>query len=508
MEINTNNIKMNLNKRKAVEKQEKWIEQEVIVPDNMPDALKIINISAIPFVEDTEISNGKIKAVGKIWYHIIYRANSENQVVRGLSVSNPFSIILENENINEKSSINVKPSIKNVIYSLPNERKIGIKTEVLFTMEIKENVCVEMIKNFNNCTDVEYKKCSHVFNNVKEFKKSYIASNEDVMLSNNAQNICELLKINYKIKDTEYKESYNKLMLKGILEFGILYCAESGKICGEKLDVPFSGMVELNELGNNCTYDIKYNVKDLNVRFNKEMDSKTLNIEYKIEANICVFQNEEVEYVEDFYSRDRNLKFENNEIEVSTQSNITKKEISISDTISDIIPENYKIVDYSIDTSNVSPTLVDNNIKVSGVAKLNLLIQNKENNETESRTIELMVDQVFDIDEKWKNSNINITIDNTKLSVIQNGNTIDIKLTIYVTIEVEDGITINSIVNIEDSSLDLNGISSINIYVVKKGDSVWKIAKKYKTSMENIIKINKLENPDLIDIGQKLLIIR
>ena len=34
------------------------------------------------------------------------------------------------------------------------------------------------------------------------------------------------------------------------------------------------------------------------------------------------------------------------------------------------------------------------------------------------------------------------------------------------------------------------------------------IAKKYKTSMENIIKTNKLENPNLIDVGQKILVIR
>ena len=61
---------------------------------------------------------------------------------------------------------------------------------------------------------------------------------------------------------------------------------------------------------------------------------------------------------------------------------------------------------------------------------------------------------------------------------------------------------------IEDVPIDLKNISSINIYVVKPGDSIWKIAKKYKTSMENIIKTNKLENPNLIDVGQKILVIR
>ena len=44
--------------------------------------------------------------------------------------------------------------------------------------------------------------------------------------------------------------------------------------------------------------------------------------------------------------------------------------------------------------------------------------------------------------------------------------------------------------------------------MVKKGDTIWKIAKKYKTSMDNIIKTNNVENPNQILEGQKLLVIR
>ena len=48
----------------------------------------------------------------------------------------------------------------------------------------------------------------------------------------------EILKYTYKIKDIEYKESYNKLLSKGMLEIYILYIGESNRICKEKVDVP------------------------------------------------------------------------------------------------------------------------------------------------------------------------------------------------------------------------------------------------------------------------------
>lgn len=44
------------------------------------------------------------------------------------------------------------------------------------------------------------------------------------------------------------------------------------------------------------------------------------------------------------------------------------------------------------------------------------------------------------------------------------------------------------------------------VYVVKKGDSVYKIAQRYGTTMRSIILANNLRNPDLIYPGQVLYI--
>jgi hypothetical protein len=44
------------------------------------------------------------------------------------------------------------------------------------------------------------------------------------------------------------------------------------------------------------------------------------------------------------------------------------------------------------------------------------------------------------------------------------------------------------------------------VYVVKSGDSVWKIANRYGTTMRAIILANDLRNPDLIYPGQILII--
>ena len=48
------------------------------------------------------------------------------------------------------------------------------------------------------------------------------------------------------------------------------------------------------------------------------------------------------------------------------------------------------------------------------------------------------------------------------------------------------------------------------IYTVKKGDTLWEIAKKYNTTVDDIMAINgeKIENKDMIYPGQRLLILK
>ena len=508
MNISTNNMKLNLNKSKIEEKDEKWIEQDIIVPDNMPDAIKIINITATPYINDIEVNNGRVKIVGKMNYSVIYRANDEEMNIRGLNVSYPYTTSLEKNNIKNKEDIVINSRLKNIIYSLPNERKIAIKNEVVFDIKIIESVNVDIIKEFPANQDIEFNKCKNCFCNIKQKKRSIISSSEDVMLGKDSPSVYEILKTKCKIKDTEYKESYNKIMLKGVLELCILYIGEGKKICNDKVEVPFSSMVELENISDKSQFNIEYIIRDLNVRLNPDIDQKTLNVDYKVENNITLFEKEEVEYIDDFYSKSRDLKYEVKDVNISASEQDIEKEINITESISDIIPENSKVIEYSLDTNGILPTYDEDSIKINGKAKLNLIIQNKDTNELDSKTIDIMVDQNFPIDSSWQNSNIHIKVEDIKLNVIQNGTSIDIKIVIYLKINVENILNINSIENIEDLPINLKDISSINIYIVKPGDSIWKIAKKYKTSMENIIKINKLENPDVIDIGQKILIIR
>ena len=51
-----------------------------------------------------------------------------------------------------------------------------------------------------------------------------------------------------------------------------------------------------------------------------------------------------------------------------------------------------------------------------------------------------------------------------------------------------------------------NKLGESNTYIVKSGDTLWSIARRYNTTVNNIVNSNKISNPNFIVVGQEIKI--
>ena len=90
MSINLNKEELKLSRFVVRDKFTTWVEQEVLVPDIKPDVMKIIRVEAIPFIQETELTDGMIKVSGRINYYILYRS-MDGGTLKGITSEYPFA---------------------------------------------------------------------------------------------------------------------------------------------------------------------------------------------------------------------------------------------------------------------------------------------------------------------------------------------------------------------------------------------------------------------------------
>lgn len=103
------------------------------------------------------------------------------------------------------------------------------------------------------------------------------------------------------------------------------------------------------------------------------------------------------------------------------------------------------------------------------------------------------------IDSNVSNKTYKVVKGDTLSSIAAKYNTTYQKLAEYNNIKNPNIINVGQIIKIPITS-------SVEYYIVKKGDTLTKIAKSYNTSVNKLVTLNNIKNPNIINIGQKLKI--
>ena len=117
----------------------------------------------------------------------------------------------------------------------------------------------------------------------------------------------------------------------------------------------------------------------------------------------------------------------------------------------------------------------------------------------------------FNVDAQDINQNMNI---DTKVEVINqdfivgSDGAIDSKIDLEFSLNMSNTIKINIIDEVNIDETRDRQIYSMVIYFVKPGDTLWNIAKKFRSTISDIARVNNIEDVNKIYVGQQLFIPR
>ena len=267
-------------------------------------------------------------------------------------------------------------------------------------------------------------------------------------------------------------------------------------------------MVEFSNISDYSKFDIQYLLKNFELVVDTSNESgRMINVSAEVMADVIMYEEKEVEYIEDFYSMEENLEYDKNQVSIVKNKEKIEKIVTLKDNIG-IVSDGARLLDYTIDISGLTTKISGGNVYVNGNIKINVMYEITDGKKVESKTYDMLVDTTIplskDIDEKY----IGVNIETIRGIVRLNGNNLEADVELIVKVNIDNVEMVNQINNIKQEKMDTSMFDSMNIYIVKKGDNLWDIAKKYKTSVSKLANINELPDENKLDVGQKLLVIR
>lgn len=481
------------------------VEEDFVVPDIKPDILNTIRTNGTICIYKKEVMDGKVKLDGCINVYIMYLADDEEASVRGFNTTLEFSQTVNFDSVKEGMILEDKVTLKSVECRVLNGRKVNIKAIMDMELKVSSNEELEFVKEIEEVKDVQLLDKTLNLNSLlgSGITKVYA---KDTIVIESIDNLAEIMKVDIHIINQETKISYNKVLVKADASVKILYRTEDNRICEANNLIPVMGFIDMPDVTDENICDVHYEIKNLLVKPNN-VEEHSIYVEVELEINCNVYQTKEINIIEDLYSPTVNLIYKQKEIKAMSQKESIKDTCQIREKQSIMEIGNHKIYDVEVRPTILNQTILTNRVMYEGEVNLNFLFEAESGTRVDTKDVIIPFTFNMDLEGVMPNSqietNIGVTLQDFTIMPDEN---IDIKIDLEFSVNRSNHQIINVIEEINIDETRNQERYSLVIYFVKPGDTLWKIAKRFRSTVANIARINAIEDENKINIGEQLFI--
>lgn len=516
MELIKKNLHMN--KIKANMSTQITLEDDFIVSDVKSDIDEIITNSGKIVIENVRINNQKVNLKGKLLFSLLYGSFEDNRLLHNMSGELLMEESINIEGIKDSDSVSIRCDIEDLSIGIINSRKISVKAIVCIKCIVEDLYDIQPVVDMVSDDKMDCLKRNIDISQLAIMKKDIFRIKDEIDIPANKQNVSQILWDSIDVRSINTKLLDGKLELSGELQMFILYEAEEENAPVQWIEsvMPFSGSVDMPECNEEMIADISVSIANTSVGVKPDFDGEQRVIEYEmvLDLHIKIFKEESITMVSDVNSVACKLvpRFADVKINSLLMKNVSK--CKVSDKIK-LDSEKGHIMQLcssngKVKIEEITPT--DNAIQVEGVVNVDIMYISSDDRmpiciQSESVPFEQIVEAVG----VNKDSVINIRPSLEQLNANMAGNN-EIELKGYVSLDclVFDTFSENIIEGIEMEDFDMEEVRKapcIVGYKVQKGDTLWKIAKKYYTSVDLLKMLNELKTDELQE-GQMLLVVK
>lgn len=493
------------------------MEDTINVPENLLDVERLVLVKGNVVIDETQAMTDRFQIKGNLNYQILYSADKEGTVFDSMSGRVPFVEYINADGTKETDYIEVHSSLNDLMVTMLHSRKLSLKALVGIDYQVKENESFQAVVGMDSDSGIELLTGTLSMMSLQLQKKEPLKVTTRVEIPSNKPNIYQVIWKSVAVAGTQVKCGDGYLTAAGSLNVFLIYRAEEDEMPIQffTLEVPFALRTDETGVNEDMISGSFLNMDQFHIAVvpDESGEDRLLDITAEFTAEVKLYGNEELHLVQDAYSTEMEIdpEWKNFSVQHLLLRNCARTKIS--ETLS--MPARHQILQICNVEGSVSIEETERTAKgllVEGVLGTQVTYMNKdEKGALYSATFEIPFSHEIEIPGMRDNITYSIVPFLDHIGALQlNDTQLEIKADISLEVLAFSNEPARAVLNMNVAPIDQQrkkSMPGIVGYVVKKGDTLWSIAKRYYTTVEQLKETNELTSDELKE-GDKLVIVK
>lgn len=502
---------------KCEAKNQITIGEDFSVPEGRSDVGGILQKRGELRVEEVHAEKGKMRIRGMLHVWVLYLTERAAKPMDHLELEIPFDEVLYMDGAESGDQLKLDWSMEQFQVTIIHPGKLSVRALVnLYALVIgtEEHLITEGAVG----EEAVYTKTEPYTyaEPVMERNDSY-RIREEVTLPANKPNVENVLWQDLQLRSLDMRILEGKLGIKGELLLFAVYEGEGDSASVQWLEqtVPFHGTLEIPELTGEMVGVLEHEIDhwQMDVKPDYDGELRTFQLEMLLNIHMQIWEERSGQCLKDAYSTKEELTLSTQELtyERFRMCNQAKCRVKGQETVDPNL-RILQILGQQARIQNRSAKMTEQGILCEGFLEVQILFVTANDRQPfGSALITVPYQQLVEISgiapgDRWK---ISETIDQI-LITMPDGGTIELSGTIDLSVCVMEPCRMENVTEIAAAPYDQEKgqkLPGMTIHFVQPKESLWEIAKAYRTTAEEIKKQNDL-SADEIFSGQKLLLLK
>lgn len=520
LELVKQNIHMNRWKNRV--ETQVTLDDDFIVPDTMSDIAEVILDAGELQLEPVKVQNEKALVRGKLDFHVLYRKEEGGlQTLGGLI---PFEENVNVPGLEDKNYVSVSWQLEDLNVEMINSRKLSVKAIIMLEVKAEELFDTEAAEDVRS-TPAEGKAAPNIeilkhrvdVAAIALRRKDTYRLKDVITLTGNKPAIDRILWTEMRLSGVSTRPLDGQIHLEGSLMIFMAYEGEGENTTLQWLEesLPFSGEIEMQGAVEEMIPAISVRLvhKDLEEKPDYDGEMREVEVDAVMELDVRLYEERELEFLNDIYSTNYEVKIDADEalFDKILMKNTGKCKLAQKVPISG--GRRVLQVCHSTGTVKLDDTSVEEDTLVlDGVLEVRVLYLTDDDREPVQVHTELLpFHYEAEVPGIQKDSIWYLEPGFEQLTaVMTGGDNVEIKAVVSLDLLVLQPVKQNVIRTVELEPLDTKRVQQmpgIVGYLVQEGDTLWDIAKRFRTTGNTILEMNG-KTSGILTPGDSLILMK